>query len=766
MLFELWFPVSAGTSNGVSSTACAMLTSPPEGLRLPLEGINFALICAGKRHRFRDGVYDLDLSYVTDRIIAFGLPAEGFESAYRNPLDEVARFLQNRHAEQFMIFNLSQRKYDYSKFDYRVVEMGWPDHYTAPLSVLIELSAAIDSWLAGGTERVACVHCLAGKGRTGVAIASYLVYSGALLSHSSASDGSDLVKSEAIRSIAYRAHHPTAAVDSASDDGGAADDDVEEPEGGNEHDDGASTASASVQDTSMEVPTASTPPTPNNEEDNVIAPVVSAAYALSSLSIAGIPIGHALDLASAVAFASPDAMDAPKAQAAPLPSTLSNSGTAVTVSAASAASAHAEAEAEHSPAVSSAPAVEPDSTSLSPLEAEAASLLSASQAIESVVPPAHEIASRAIQLFVSRRGDGLNFAAQRRSVRYMADLVRTTLVTALVGDEAAVASARAVINRRQHASSIRPSATTEAGATESASATQGAQPSIDYTSALSALHSLHSLPPPPTVCIWTIVFHGVPRLKSSPVLRPSIQLCMQPHQDASHNISYDTLFSVGHPENLPTYRPDDGAIVFNVNAIIAGDVLLRCVHHYQPSGIAGSIGKSLTGGVGTGASAAAGATDGASGGGEWKSKEIFRYSFNTGHLRLNQETSSKIHRVYRNDLDIDRRKKNSRRLPQGFFIDVMYEDRSAAGAVHVSADADGAPTDSDQYGDKLEGSEVSDGAAHVSFTRQTLLGISASLMPGLESAAALDEKITEAVFQVEQSVLASQLLGSEAGFGV
>ena len=47
-------------------------------------------------YRLRDGVFDLDLCYITDRVIAFGLPAEGLEAAYRNAADEVARCLRNR----------------------------------------------------------------------------------------------------------------------------------------------------------------------------------------------------------------------------------------------------------------------------------------------------------------------------------------------------------------------------------------------------------------------------------------------------------------------------------------------------------------------------------------------------------------------------------------------------------------------------------------------------------------------------------------------
>lgn len=44
---------------------------------------------SGKRNRFKDNKYNLDITYVTDRIIAMSFPASGFEKIYRNPIDDV-----------------------------------------------------------------------------------------------------------------------------------------------------------------------------------------------------------------------------------------------------------------------------------------------------------------------------------------------------------------------------------------------------------------------------------------------------------------------------------------------------------------------------------------------------------------------------------------------------------------------------------------------------------------------------------------------------
>jgi phosphatidylinositol-3,4,5-trisphosphate 3-phosphatase/dual-specificity protein phosphatase PTEN len=42
---------------------------------------------AGKKKRLIQEGYNLDLTYVTKRIIAMSYPGEGFEGFYRNPIE-------------------------------------------------------------------------------------------------------------------------------------------------------------------------------------------------------------------------------------------------------------------------------------------------------------------------------------------------------------------------------------------------------------------------------------------------------------------------------------------------------------------------------------------------------------------------------------------------------------------------------------------------------------------------------------------------------
>jgi hypothetical protein len=60
------------------------------------------LVSSGRR-RFNDDDFDLDLTYITPRVIAMALPSFGVESAFRNPASEVQRFLRAKHPDQFLI---------------------------------------------------------------------------------------------------------------------------------------------------------------------------------------------------------------------------------------------------------------------------------------------------------------------------------------------------------------------------------------------------------------------------------------------------------------------------------------------------------------------------------------------------------------------------------------------------------------------------------------------------------------------------------------
>ena len=139
-------------------------------------------LVSGHRHRVVDEALgcDLDLSYITSQLIATSYPATGAEAFYRNSLEELARFLNARHADKYLVLNLSERAYATAALNSRVLEYGFPDHHAPPVEVAWRCCLTMHSWLRADATHVVVTHCLAGKGRTGVIICCYLLFSGAL----------------------------------------------------------------------------------------------------------------------------------------------------------------------------------------------------------------------------------------------------------------------------------------------------------------------------------------------------------------------------------------------------------------------------------------------------------------------------------------------------------------------------------------------------------------------------------------------------------
>jgi phosphatidylinositol-3,4,5-trisphosphate 3-phosphatase/dual-specificity protein phosphatase PTEN len=115
--------------------------------------------------RFREEGFDLDLTYITNQIIAMGIPGEKASRLWRNDIDEVARFLKMKHSGHFLIINLSGLTYDYMKFGGRVKEFGFPDHHTPRLDFLWRICQTMDEFLKQDSTNICAVHCLAGRGK-------------------------------------------------------------------------------------------------------------------------------------------------------------------------------------------------------------------------------------------------------------------------------------------------------------------------------------------------------------------------------------------------------------------------------------------------------------------------------------------------------------------------------------------------------------------------------------------------------------------------
>lgn len=132
-------------------------------------------VSQNKRRYQKDG-FDLDLCYITKRVIAMSFPSSGVRGMYRNPIQEVARFLDAKHKGSYLIFDLcSERNYDASIFHGRVERVFIDDHNVPSIRDMIDFCIKVRKWLSEKEDHVIAVHCKGGKGRTGTMICTWLV---------------------------------------------------------------------------------------------------------------------------------------------------------------------------------------------------------------------------------------------------------------------------------------------------------------------------------------------------------------------------------------------------------------------------------------------------------------------------------------------------------------------------------------------------------------------------------------------------------------
>ncbi|KAH8094117.1 phosphatase [Aureococcus anophagefferens] len=133
-----------------------------------------------KKRRFREDGYDLDLTYVTPRLVAMGFPAAEREAMYRNDGAELERLFEERHGSgRYRLYNLcAERSYGPDRFGGAFCRFPFQDHAPPPLGMFFFFCADVDDFLQADAGAVAAVHCKAGKGRTGVMLSAYLLWSG------------------------------------------------------------------------------------------------------------------------------------------------------------------------------------------------------------------------------------------------------------------------------------------------------------------------------------------------------------------------------------------------------------------------------------------------------------------------------------------------------------------------------------------------------------------------------------------------------------
>ena len=141
----------------------------------------FKRLVSKKKRRLQTEFFDLDMAYITERVIGMGFPATGAETLYRNSLVDLRCFLDRFH-DGYKIYNLCIEKGRiYQKDLWEEKKVGlfpFNDHAPCPIKLILDFCVDICLYLITNPKGVAAIHCKAGKGRTGVMIVSYLIFSG------------------------------------------------------------------------------------------------------------------------------------------------------------------------------------------------------------------------------------------------------------------------------------------------------------------------------------------------------------------------------------------------------------------------------------------------------------------------------------------------------------------------------------------------------------------------------------------------------------
>ncbi|XP_023317164.1 tensin-1 isoform X4 [Trichogramma pretiosum] len=111
----------------------------------------------------------MELCYVTERIIALW-----YREDARGVLEHATSLLRAKHADNYMIFNLSSPG---RPGEANTREAGWPQGLAPSLERLCSLCKELDSWLNAANNRVVVLHARGSKERLGVAVSAYMNYS-------------------------------------------------------------------------------------------------------------------------------------------------------------------------------------------------------------------------------------------------------------------------------------------------------------------------------------------------------------------------------------------------------------------------------------------------------------------------------------------------------------------------------------------------------------------------------------------------------------
>lgn len=103
---------------------------------------------------------DLDISYLTTRLIVMSYPGDGVDFPGKNHIDDVRMYLDNRHPCSYAVYNLSGRTYKAAKFENRVSDCGWKQGRSPPFFLLLSICQNMHRWQKQFAKNICVIHCI------------------------------------------------------------------------------------------------------------------------------------------------------------------------------------------------------------------------------------------------------------------------------------------------------------------------------------------------------------------------------------------------------------------------------------------------------------------------------------------------------------------------------------------------------------------------------------------------------------------------------
>lgn len=131
--------------------------------------------------RFQEDGYDLNLSYITDRVIAMAYPGTTSTGVVGNRTRSVQDFFEARHMGRYRVFNLCAEGGSCDpavSFRGSVADVPMAPRGAPRFQDTVTCCKQMGDWIKGHPQSVAAVHCSDGQQRTAVVVCCYLIYSG------------------------------------------------------------------------------------------------------------------------------------------------------------------------------------------------------------------------------------------------------------------------------------------------------------------------------------------------------------------------------------------------------------------------------------------------------------------------------------------------------------------------------------------------------------------------------------------------------------